>query len=93
MLGGSRTPILDHVLPSAVAATPGDSELLRQLHEVPGVQRASFLTEFIQREVQQFLRLAQPPAATSRFRDLGTDSLMAIELRSVESVGAPEPTQ
>jgi acyl transferase domain-containing protein/acyl carrier protein len=82
MLGGSRPPLLDHVLPSDVAATSGDSELLRQLHEVPVAQRADFLTEFLQREVQSFLRLAQPPAATSRFLDLGTDSLMAVELRN-----------
>jgi acyl carrier protein len=60
----------------------GDSELLRQLQEVPVAQRAGFVTEFLQREVQNFLRLAQPPAATNRFLDLGTDSLMAIELRN-----------
>jgi len=82
VLGGARPPILDHVLPSAVAETTGDSELLRQLQDVPEAQRASFLTEFLQREVQEFLRLAQPPAATSRFLDLGTDSLMAVELRN-----------
>jgi acyl transferase domain-containing protein len=82
MLGGSRPPILDHVLPSDVAETTGDSELLRQLQDVPEAQRADFLTEFLQREVQQFLRLAQPPVATSRFLDLGTDSLMAVELRN-----------
>ncbi|QUR65921.1 type I polyketide synthase [Mycobacterium spongiae] len=81
-LGGSRPAILDHVLPSAVAAASGDSELLRKLHEVPEAQRASFLTEFLQQEVQSFLRLAQPPPATSRFLDLGTDSLMAVELRN-----------
>jgi short-subunit dehydrogenase/acyl carrier protein len=81
-LGGSRPPILDHVLPSDAAETTGDSELLRQLHDIPVAQRASFLIEFLQREVQQFLRLAQPPAATSRFLDLGTDSLMAVELRN-----------
>ena len=78
-LGAARPSILDHVLPSAVAATRGDSELLRQLHEVPEAERGSFLTEFLRHEVQNFLRLAQPPAATSRFLELGTDSLMAVE--------------
>ena len=82
VLGSSRPPILDLVLPSAVGETIGDSELLRQLQEIPVAQRASFITEFLQREVQGFLRLAQPPAATSRFLDLGTDSLMAVELRN-----------
>jgi short-subunit dehydrogenase/acyl carrier protein len=82
VLGGSRPPILDHVLPSAVAATTGDSELLRQLHEVPVAQRGSFLTEHLQHELQGFLRLAQLPAATSRFLELGMDSLMAVELRN-----------
>ncbi len=78
-LGGSRPYILDHVLPSAVAATRGDSELLRQLHEVPEGERGSFLTEYLRYEVQNFLRLAQLPAASSRFLELGTDSLMAVE--------------
>jgi acyl carrier protein len=82
VLGSSRPPMLDLVLPSAVGEVTGDSELLRQLQEIPVAQRAGFVTEFLQREVQNFLRLAQPPAATSRFLDLGTDSLMAIELRN-----------
>ncbi|MUM15943.1 SDR family NAD(P)-dependent oxidoreductase [Mycobacterium sp. CBMA271] len=82
VLGSSRPPILDLVLPSAMGEAVGDSELLKQLMEVPVPQRAGFVTEFLQREVQNFLRLAQPPAATSRFLDLGTDSLMAIELRN-----------
>ena len=82
VLGSARPPILDLVLPSAAGETTGDSELLRQLQEIPVPQRAGFVTEFLQREVQNFLRLAQPPAATSRFLDLGTDSLMAIELRN-----------
>ncbi|MUL82609.1 MULTISPECIES: type I polyketide synthase [unclassified Mycolicibacterium] len=82
MLGSSRPPILDLVLPSAVGEVTGDSELLKQLMEIPVPQRAGFVTEFLQREVQNFLRLAQPPAASSRFLDLGTDSLMAIELRN-----------
>jgi acyl carrier protein len=82
VLGSSRPPILDLVLPSAVGEVTGDSELLRQLQEIPVAQRAGFVTEVLQREVQNFLRLAQPPAATNRFLDLGTDSLMAIELRN-----------
>ena len=82
VLGSSRPPILDLVLPSAVGEATGDSELLRQLQEIPVQQRPGFVAEFLQREVQNFLRLAQPPAATSRFLDLGTDSLMAIELRN-----------
>ncbi|MDD4867590.1 MAG: SDR family NAD(P)-dependent oxidoreductase, partial [Mycobacterium sp.] len=82
VLGSSRPPILDLVLPSAVAEATGDREMLRQLQEIPVAQRADFITEFLQREVQGFLRLAQPPSATSRFLDLGTDSLMAVELRN-----------
>ena len=82
LLGGTRPPILDLVLPSAVTEVTGDSEMLRELQEIPVAQRAGFISEFLQREVQGFLRLAQPPAATSRFLDLGTDSLMAVELRN-----------
>ncbi|WP_179466979.1 type I polyketide synthase [Mycolicibacterium vinylchloridicum] len=82
VLGGIRPPLLDQVLPSDGGVVAGDSELLRQLQETPVAQRAAFITEFLQREVQGFLRLAQPPAATSRFLDLGTDSLMAVELRN-----------
>jgi len=82
VLGSSRPPILDLVLPSAAGEVTGDSEMLKQLMEIPVPQRAGFVTEFLQREVQNFLRLASPPAATSRFLDLGTDSLMAIELRN-----------
>ncbi len=82
LLGASRPPILDLVLPRAAGEVVGDSQLLEQLQEIPVAQRAAFVTEFLQQEVQNFLRLAQPPAATSRFLDLGTDSLMAIELRN-----------
>lgn len=82
MLGGIRPPLLDQVLPSGDGAITGDSELLRQLQELPVAARGGFITEFLQKEVQGFLRLAQPPAASSRFLDLGTDSLMAVELRN-----------
>ena len=82
LLGAMRPPILDHVLPSVVSATPGNSALLKQLQDVPEAQRGSFVAEHLQRELQQILGLAQPPAATSKFLELGMDSLMAVELRN-----------
>jgi acyl carrier protein len=44
--------------------------------------RASFIAEQLQHEVQQILGLAQPPPASSRFLELGMDSLMAVEMRN-----------
>ena len=82
LLGGMRPPLLDQVLPSAETVTAGDPALLRQLQEAPEAQRGSFVAEHLQRELQQILGLAQPPAATSRFLELGMDSLMAVELRN-----------
>jgi NADPH:quinone reductase-like Zn-dependent oxidoreductase/malonyl CoA-acyl carrier protein transacylase/NADP-dependent 3-hydroxy acid dehydrogenase YdfG/acyl carrier protein len=82
LLGAARPPILDNVLPSTGPMTPGDSALLRQLHDMPEAQRGSFVTEHLQREVQQILGLAQPPRTTSYFLELGMDSLMAVEMRN-----------
>jgi thioester reductase-like protein len=82
LLGSMRPPILDHVLPKAVAAHAGDNALLRHLQQVPAGQRGDFLTEHLQRELQQILGLAQPPVPESRFLELGMDSLMAVELRN-----------
>ena len=82
LVGAARPPILDNVLPSTGPITPGDSALLRKLQELPEAQRGGFVTEHLQREVQEILGLAQPPRATSYFLELGMDSLMAVEMRN-----------
>jgi short-subunit dehydrogenase/acyl carrier protein len=82
LFGPMRPAILEHVLPRAAADVVVDNALLRQLSEVPSAQRADFLTEHLQRELQQILVLASPPPPDSRFLELGMDSLMAVELRN-----------
>src|SRR5262249_45586617 len=82
LFGTMRPPILEHVLPKAAAEEKGVSALLRQLHEVPFAQRVNFVTEHLQRELQQILVLPNPPAPESRFLELGMDSLMAVEMRN-----------
>jgi len=82
LLGATRPPILDLVLPTDGLSAPGDDALLRQLRDVPAAQRGSFVCEHLQRELQQVLGLAQRPSASSRFLELGMDSLMAVELRN-----------
>jgi NADPH:quinone reductase-like Zn-dependent oxidoreductase/acyl carrier protein len=82
LFGTLRPPILEHVLPKAAAAGGGGNALLKQLHDVPAGQRGAFVTEHLQRELQQILGLAQPPPPESRFLELGMDSLMAVELRN-----------
>ncbi len=41
LLGASRPPILDVVLPSAMTETAGDAELLKQLNEVAECRSAA----------------------------------------------------
>jgi thioester reductase-like protein len=82
LFGAMRPPMLEHVLPKVAATRTGEHALLRQLHQVPAAQRADFITEHLQRELQHILGLAQPPAPESRFLELGMDSLMAVELRN-----------
>jgi acyl carrier protein len=59
---------------------PKESPLFSKYPKIASDHHAmEFLTDYLRREVQSFLRLAQPPSASSRFLELGTDSLMAVE--------------
>jgi acyl carrier protein len=79
-LGDAHPPILSGLL---VRSGPnGDGLLSRRLLATPAAARGQVLTEYLQRELQQILSLAEPPAADSGFFDLGMDSLMAVELRN-----------
>jgi NADPH:quinone reductase-like Zn-dependent oxidoreductase/acyl carrier protein len=79
-LGDAHPPILSGLL---VRSGPnGDGLLSRRLLATPAAARGQVLTEHLQRELQQILSLAEPPAADSGFFDLGMDSLMAVELRN-----------
>jgi NADPH:quinone reductase-like Zn-dependent oxidoreductase len=82
LFGSSRPPMLEHLLPKPGAVAGSDNALLKQLSDVPSGQRGRFVTEHLQRELQQILGLAQPPAPESGFLELGMDSLMAVELRN-----------
>ena len=82
LMGPTRPPKLEHVLPKAATAQVSDGAFLKQLEKIPLAQRADFLTENLQAQLQHILGLAQPPAADSRFLELGMDSLMAVELRN-----------
>ncbi|MEO0540609.1 MAG: SDR family NAD(P)-dependent oxidoreductase, partial [Cyanobacteria bacterium P01_A01_bin.105] len=56
-----------------------------QLDQLPQRQRLGFVTQALQREVAQILRLpdAQYPDPATSFFDMGMDSLMAVELKNL----------
>ena len=80
----SVPPFLDEVLPAVADRTrdTGSMDLPARLRRAPAEEREAVLVGFLQGELQAVLRLAEPPAPTVGFFDLGMDSLMAVELRN-----------
>ena len=79
-----RPPFLDEVLPAVADRTrdTGSMDLPARLRRAPAEEREAVLVGFLQDELRAVLRLAEPPAPTVGFFDLGMDSLMAVELRN-----------
>lgn len=71
-------------LREAVSATPVDSTALRdRLGAIPESGRLAWLTELVQREVAAVLGLSAGAVAPARvLREMGIDSLTAVELRN-----------
>ena len=77
-------PFLDEVLPAGpareVATAPAG--LPARLRDASEEEREALLAAFLQEELQAVLGLADPPAPTVGFFDLGMDSLTTVELRN-----------
>ena len=87
MLAGrleSVPPFLDQILPAAPdrVRDAAAANLPARLRRTPAAEREAVLLGFLQDELQAVLRLAERPAPTVGFFDLGMDSLMAVELRN-----------
>ncbi|MBV9488723.1 MAG: SDR family NAD(P)-dependent oxidoreductase, partial [Verrucomicrobia bacterium] len=54
----------------------------RRLESLPAEQRPEFLVNYVQQELMRVLQLEAPPTTGIGFRDLGMDSLMAVEFRN-----------
>ena len=62
----------------------GDSDLVRQIYELPDSQRLEVLSELVRAEIARALRLAVADVSlTTPLADMGMDSLMMLELRTV----------
>jgi NADPH:quinone reductase-like Zn-dependent oxidoreductase/acyl carrier protein len=82
------------VAPSAVSSA--ESSLLARLHEAPATGRRRLLVAHVQAEAAKVLALdgSRAIGVSQGLRDLGLDSLMAVELRNrlQASVGRPLPS-
>jgi acyl carrier protein len=81
-LAGSPTPHASSI--SAAQPATDRSELLRRLEASTEVERVRVLVEVVQAEVAAVLGHVRPEAVEteSAFKDLGFDSLTAVELRN-----------
>jgi hypothetical protein len=78
---GAYPPLLAGLLVKTIP-TNGEISLLHQLRETPEAARATVISLYLQKELQQVLRMAELPQVNTGFFDLGMDSLMAVELRN-----------
>jgi acyl transferase domain-containing protein/acyl carrier protein len=58
------------------------SMILQQLESLPAKRKIGALIDYLQHELANALQLPELPEITHRFRELGVDSLMAVEFRN-----------
>ncbi len=63
-------------------ASESSEDVLSQLHASSQTESENILVSFLQKELQEVMRLPSPPLTSIGFFDLGMDSLMAVELRN-----------
>ncbi len=92
-LGSHLPPLLSDLISTSGEAPAG--ALARRLREASASERRSMLVGYLQEEVQAVLDLAEPPAPTEWFFDLGMDSLMAVQLaeRVARELGVTLPAK
>ena len=80
-----RSPLLEHLLAATEdgdAGAQAQADLLSELRVASAEEREGVLVAFLQRELQEVMRLPTAPSPAVEFADLGMDSLMAVELRN-----------
>ncbi len=80
-----RSPLLEHLLAATEEGDAGgqaQADLLSELRVASAEEGEDVLVAFLQRELQEVMRLPTAPSPAIEFADLGMDSLMAVELRN-----------
>jgi acyl carrier protein len=81
---GVLVPVLGNLAPTARRSTRGGSSLIRELSEVPEEERYELMLQFVLSEIAAVLDRESPQAIDpdAAFKDLGFDSLGAVEMRN-----------
>ncbi|HEX4249430.1 MAG TPA: SDR family NAD(P)-dependent oxidoreductase [Pseudonocardia sp.] len=77
------SPLMREITPAAPESTSDGTSVRSPLADVPAAQRAATLLDLVRSRTAEVLGHPEPVQAGVTFRELGIDSLTAIELRGV----------